>query len=108
MAEFVAAFTDAPREQCQKLAKDEERINYQVTLREQTITNRRTQYQNACPLSNNLMSPILLLQSDLNEQQRERFVSSRKHSTNRHATAHVLAGETVFPRTVLCFQDWSR
>ena len=51
-------------------------MNYQVTLREQTITNRRAQHQNAFPVSDNLMSLTFLVQSDLNEQQRERFVSS--------------------------------
>ena len=75
-AEFLAAFTDAQREHFQNLANDEERMNYQVTLREQTITNRRAQHQNAFPLSDNLMSLTFLVQSDLNEQQRERFVSS--------------------------------
>ena len=48
-----------------------------MTLREQTIANRRNQHQNNFPLSDNLMSLIfLLVQADLNEQQRERFVSS--------------------------------
>ena len=70
-AEFLAAFADAQREHFQNLANDEERMNYQVTLREQTITNRRAQHQNAFPLSDNLMSLIFLVQSDLNEQQRE-------------------------------------
>ena len=57
-AEFLAAFTDAQREHFQSLANDEERMNYQVTLREQTTTNRRAQRQNAFPLSDSLMSLI--------------------------------------------------
>jgi len=72
----LAAFTDARREHFQNLTNDEERMNYQVTLREQTITNWRAQHQNAFPLSDNLMSLIVLVQSDLDEQQREGFVSS--------------------------------
>ena len=75
-AEFTAAFTDEERLHYQQLTTDEERLNYQVTLREQTITNRKAQHQNQFPLSDNLMSLIFLVQSDLNEQQRERFVSS--------------------------------
>ena len=75
-AEFLAAFTDEQRQHYQLLQNDEERMNYQVTLREQTITNRRAQHQNALPLSDNLMSLIFLIQSDLNEHQRGRFVSS--------------------------------
>jgi len=58
-AEFLAAFTDAQREHYQQVANDEERMNYQVTLREQTITNRRAQHQNAFPPSDNLMSLFL-------------------------------------------------
>ena len=58
-AEFLAAFTDAQREHYQQVTNDEERMNYQVTLREQTITNRRAQHQNAFPPSDNLMSLFL-------------------------------------------------
>ena len=50
--------------------------SYQATHREQTTTSRRAQHQQAFPLWDNLMSLIFLVQSDLNEQQRERFVSS--------------------------------
>jgi hypothetical protein len=57
-AEFLAAFTDAQREHYQQLANDEDRVNYQVTLREQTITNQPAQHQNAFPLSHDLMSLI--------------------------------------------------
>ena len=73
---FIAASTDEQRLHHQQLQTDEERLNYQTTLREQTITNRKAQHQLDFPLSDNLMSLIFLVQSDLNEQQRERFVSS--------------------------------
>ena len=75
-AEFLAAFTDAQREHYQQLANDEDRVNYQVTRQEQTITNQPAQHQHAFPLSDDLMSLIFLVQSDLTEQQREHFVSS--------------------------------
>ena len=75
-AKFLTAFTDKQRQHYEILQNDQERLNYQVTLRERAITNRRAQHQNAFPLSDNLMSLIFLAQPDLNEQQRERFVSS--------------------------------
>ena len=75
-AEFTAAFRDEQRLHYQQLMSDEDRMNYQVTLREQTITNTKAQHQREFPLSDNLMSLIFLAQSDLNEQQRERFISS--------------------------------
>ena len=74
--EFMAALTEEQRQQFNVLQTDEERATYQVTLREQTIANRRVQHQNNFSLSDNLMSLIFLVQADLNEQQRERFVSS--------------------------------
>ena len=58
------------------IVTDEDKIAYQQELREQTITNRRTRHAAQFPLSDNLMSLIFLVQADLNEQQRERFVSS--------------------------------
>ena len=73
---FIAASTDEQRPHHQQLQTDEERLKHQTTLREQTITNRKAQHQLDFPLSDNLMSLIFLVQSDLNEQQRERFVSS--------------------------------
>ena len=73
-AEFVAAFTDQQRQHYQQLPNDEETMAYQVTFREQAKTNRRAQHMNASPLSDSLMSLIFLVQADLNEQQRERFV----------------------------------
>ena len=73
---FIAASTDEQRLHHQQLQTDEERLKHQTTLREQTITNRKAQHQLDFPLSDNLMSLIFLVQSDLNEQQRERFVSS--------------------------------
>ena len=72
----MAPLSEEQRQQFNVLQTDEEGATYQVTLREQTIANRRIQHQNSFPLSDNLMSLIFLVQADLNEQQRERFVSS--------------------------------
>ena len=63
--EFTAAFTDEQRLRYQQLTNDEDRINYRVTLREQTITNRKAQHQNQFPLSDNLMSLIFLVEGSL-------------------------------------------
>ena len=73
---FTAALTDEQRLHYNGIVSDEDKLAYQQTLREQTITNRRTRHAQQFPLSDNLMSLIFLVQADLNEQQRERFVSS--------------------------------
>ena len=73
---FLAALTNEQRAEYNNIADEEDRLTYQQTLRETTTTNRRNEHQRAFPLSDNLMSLIFLVQADLNEQQRERFVSS--------------------------------
>ena len=73
---FTAALTDEQRLHYNGIVTDEDKLAYQQELREQTITNRRTRHAQQFPLSDNLMSLIFLVQADLNEQQRERFVSS--------------------------------
>ena len=73
---FTAALTDEQRLHYNQIAADEDKLAYQQELREQTIANRRTRHAAQFPLSDNLMSLIFLAQEDLNEQQRERFVSS--------------------------------
>jgi hypothetical protein len=55
---FTAALTDEQRLHFNQLATNEDRLNYQVTLREQTITNRKAQHIQDFPLSDNLMSLI--------------------------------------------------
>jgi len=73
---FTAALTDEQRLHYNGIVTDEDKIAYQQEFREQTITNRRTRHAGQFPLSDNLMSLIFLVQADLNEQQRGRFVSS--------------------------------
>ena len=75
-ADLLAALTDEQGQHYNQPPIDEDKRAYPATLREQTITNRRAQHQNAFPLSSNLMSLIFLVQADLIEQQCERFVSS--------------------------------
>ena len=73
---FTAALSDEQRLHYNGIITDEDKLTYQQELREQTITNRRTRHAQQFPLSDNLISLIFLVQADLNEQQRERFVSS--------------------------------
>eukprot|EP00435_Cladocopium_sp_Y103_P008099 s740_g2.t1 len=75
-ADFLAALTAAQQAEMANLPDDDARRAYQVTLRETTIANRRRDRMAMFPLSDNLMNLIFLVQADLNEQQRERFVSS--------------------------------
>ena len=63
-AEFIAALTDEQRLRYNALQTDEERSTFQLTLREQTIQNRRNQHQQNFPLSDNLLSMIFLVQAD--------------------------------------------
>ena len=55
-AEFIAALTDEQRLRYNALQNDEDRNTFQITLREQTIQNRRNQHQQNFPLSDNLLS----------------------------------------------------
>eukprot|EP00435_Cladocopium_sp_Y103_P062029 s690_g23.t1 len=75
-AEFLAALTAPQQLEMNNLPDDDARRAFQVTLRETTIANRRRDHAALFPLSDSLMSLIFLVQADLNEQQRERFVSS--------------------------------
>eukprot|EP00435_Cladocopium_sp_Y103_P018922 s1589_g4.t1 len=74
-ADFLAALTAARQAEMANLPDDDAGRAYQVTLRETTIANRRRDHMAMFPLPDNLMSLIFLAQADLNEQQRERFVS---------------------------------
>eukprot|EP00435_Cladocopium_sp_Y103_P029203 s108_g7.t1 len=75
-ADFLAAITAAQQAEMANLPDDDAHRACQVTLRETTIANRRRDHMAMFPLSGNLMSWIFLAQADLNEQQRERLVSS--------------------------------
>eukprot|EP00435_Cladocopium_sp_Y103_P012390 s1435_g3.t1 len=75
-ADFTAALTAAQQAEMANLPNEDAQRAFQVTLRETTIANRKRDHMAMFPLSDNLMSLIFLVQADLNEQQRERFVSS--------------------------------
>ena len=73
---FVALLTQQQYENLQNLPTQADRYNAAVAYREQMITALKDQHRQLFPLSDNLMSLLFLVQADLNEQQRERFVSS--------------------------------
>eukprot|EP00435_Cladocopium_sp_Y103_P019656 s2649_g4.t1 len=73
--EFLQALTAAQQAEMANLPDDDARRAFEVTLRETTVANRKRDHMAMFPLSDNLMTLIFLVQADLNEQQRERFVS---------------------------------
>ena len=73
---FVQLLTPQLQAEIQNIAVVADRIARATEIRDQLIEDEKTQRRNAFPLNDNLMSLIFLVQADLNEQQRERFVSS--------------------------------
>ena len=100
---FTAALTDEQRLHYNQIAADEDKLAYQQELREQTITSRRTRHAAQFPLSDNLMSLIFLVQSDLNEQQRELFCLVHEHPSDSNASVYLSPIETAVLRTFCRF-----
>ena len=73
---FVDLLSPAARPELTNIADLEARVARANEIREQMLDKAKTQHRNAFPLNDNLLSLIFLVQADLNEQQRERFVSS--------------------------------
>ena len=73
---FVQLLTPALQAEIQNIAVVADRVARATEIREQLIEEEKTRHRNAFPLNDNLMSLIFLVQANLNEQQRERFVSS--------------------------------
>ena len=57
-------------------ASDDEQLTFVRNIREQIVTDRRERQKANFPLGDNLVSLIFLVQADLNESQRERFISA--------------------------------
>ena len=73
----------------QGLQDPTERREAAERIRAEHIYTMKQAHRDTCPLSDNLMSLIFLVQSDLNEQQRERFVATmtmalRQINTNNY------------------------
>ena len=73
---FVQLLTPALQAEIQNIAAIADRVARATEIRDQLVEEEKTRHRNAFPLNDNLMSLIFLVQADLNEQQRERFVSS--------------------------------
>ena len=74
--EFFALLTPAVRQQINDIQDPEEARRQLIEIREQQINNLRNGHRGQFPLTDNLMSLVFLVQADLNENQRERFVTS--------------------------------
>ena len=57
-------------------ASEDEQLTFVRNIREQIIIDRRERQRASFPLGDNLVSLIFLVQADLNESQRERFISA--------------------------------
>ena len=73
---FLQLLTPALQTEIQNIAAIADRVARATVIRDQLIEEEKVRHRNAFPLNDNLMSLIFLVQADLNEQQRERFVSS--------------------------------
>ena len=57
-------------------ASEDEQLTFVRNIREQIVTDRSERQKANFPLGDNLVSLIFLVQADLNESQRERFISA--------------------------------
>ena len=57
-------------------ATEGDQLTFVRHIREQIVTDRRERQRSSFPLGDNLVSLIFLVQADLNESQRERFMSA--------------------------------
>ena len=77
--EFFALLTPAVRQQINDIQDQEgpdEARRRLSEIRDEQINAMRTAHRGQFPLTDNLMSLVFLVQADLNENQRERFVTS--------------------------------
>ena len=74
--EFLALLNPAVRQQINDLQDPDEQRQRLTEIREEQINVLRNAHRQQFPLTDNLMSLVFLVQADLNENQRERFVTS--------------------------------
>eukprot|EP00434_Breviolum_minutum_P033647 symbB.v1.2.029774.t1/scaffold3295.1/size59563/3 len=74
--EFGDILTQQEFTELANVQDDEDRRIRALEIREEAILRAKSRHKDQFPLSDNLMSLIFLVQADLNEQQRERFVAS--------------------------------
>ena len=73
---FVQMLKAAAQAELQNIADVNDRVARAHEFREMLLEQAKTAHRDAFPLNDNLLSLIFLVQADLNESQRERFVSS--------------------------------
>jgi len=74
--EFLNLLNPQQADALQQIQDGDERRAAANAIRDEHINQLRAQHRAAFPLTDNLMSLIFLVQADLNESQRERFVTS--------------------------------
>ena len=74
--EFFNLLAPAVRQQINDLQDPDDQRQRMTELREEQINVLRNAHRQQFPLTDNLMSLVFLVQADLNENQRERFVTS--------------------------------
>ena len=81
--EFIRAYFSTQQQEhltllIQNGASKDEQLTFVRNIREQIIIDRRERQRASFPLGDNLVSLIFLVQADLNESQRERFISAQR------------------------------
>ena len=79
--EFIRAYFSTQQQEhltllIQNDASEDEQLTFVRNIREQIIIDRRERQRANFPLGDNLVRLIFLVQADLNESQRERFISA--------------------------------
>ena len=75
-AEFENRITQEEYVELENIADYQDRRDRAAEIRDDAMNREKSRHKDKFPLSDNLMSLIFLVQADLNEQQRERFVAS--------------------------------
>ena len=74
--EFLDFLTAEEQTELRNIQNQDARRDRARELRETAIVREKSRHKDSFPISDNLMSLIFLVQADLGEQQRERFVAS--------------------------------
>ena len=74
--EFLDFLTPAEQTELRNIQNQDDRRDRARELRDTAIGREKSRHKDSFPISDNLMSLVFLVQADLGEQQRERFVAS--------------------------------
>ena len=92
---FTAALTDEQRLHYNGIVSDEDKLAYQQTLREQTITNRRTRHAQQFPLSDNLIVTDFSSPSRPQRATTWAFCLVNEHPSDSNASVYLSPSETA-------------